>query len=261
VSVATAFANLVKVTTATTGTGTMTLGSAVTGFRGTSALTDQATYAYTIIQTSGYEDGHGVYTASGTTLTRVVDDSSNSGSAITLAGGEQVIVGHLLAGDLVPTFVPITATGTGSSQNITLPAALGVADVWVMFNGLVQDPSSYSISSTTLTVTAPNGASILVRRAGTGIIGATPRTGSVTVTIGATHGAWAQESSFSVPGVTTTSIIICSVSGAVPSLQPDELELDPCWAFGRCATNGTLLVRLVSTGRIRGSRVVNYSLY
>lgn len=95
------FADLVKVSTATTGTGTMTLGSAVGTFRGTSALTNGATYSYVIFDGSAYELGQGVYTSSGTTLTRVtVDASSNSGSKINLSGSATVIVGTLVARDL-----------------------------------------------------------------------------------------------------------------------------------------------------------------
>lgn len=57
----------------------------------------------------------------------------------------------------IPTpasFTPITATGTGSSQNISLPyGGLTVNDVNVYVNGLKFPTSEYTISDTTLTIT------------------------------------------------------------------------------------------------------------
>lgn len=65
----------------------------------------------------------------------------------------------------VANWSPVTATGTGSSQNITLPeSGLATKDVIVTIEGLVQDTADYSIVGTTLTITAPNTASIMVRK-------------------------------------------------------------------------------------------------
>ncbi len=67
------------------------------------------------------------------------------------------------------TWSPVTATGTGSSQNITLPqTGLSPSHVMVTITGIVQDTTEYSISGTTLTMTAPSGAGIMVRRFGVG---------------------------------------------------------------------------------------------
>lgn len=107
------FANLVKVTTATTGQSTITLGAAASGFRGVSALTDGATYSYHIQDVAQFEDGQGVFDAETNTLTRaIIDDSSNGGLAISLTGNASVIVGTLLARDLTrldPTYAAIVA--------------------------------------------------------------------------------------------------------------------------------------------------------
>lgn len=119
-TVATQFANLCKLNVASTGTTSpLTLGTAVSGFNGTSVLVNGATYAYTIIGTNTWENGHGVYTASGTTLTRIVDDSSNSGSALSLTGSETIIVGHLLASDaawMTPVVGSANATPNGAYE-------------------------------------------------------------------------------------------------------------------------------------------------
>ena len=82
----------VKETTATTGTGTVTLAGAVSGFQAFSAIGTGNTTLYTILSGSLWETGIGTYTLSGTTLTRdtVLDGSSGAGNKITLAGTSTV---------------------------------------------------------------------------------------------------------------------------------------------------------------------------
>ena len=88
----------VKVSSTTTGTGTFTLGSAAVGFQSFSVIGDGNTTYYTIVDgTSGdWEVGIGVYTASGTTLSRgTVLESSNSGSLVDFgAGSKDVFVAY-----------------------------------------------------------------------------------------------------------------------------------------------------------------------
>lgn len=82
-------ADRVKVTTTTTGTGTLTLGSAVTGFQDFGVIGDGNETYYTITDTLGnFEVGIGIFTASGTTLSRdTVLSSSNSGLAVDFGVG------------------------------------------------------------------------------------------------------------------------------------------------------------------------------
>lgn len=86
--------NLARMTTATTGTGTITLGSAATGFISfaTAGVSDGESITYAIEDGNNREIGRGTYTASGTTLTRSVLKSTNAGSAINLSGSAQVFI-------------------------------------------------------------------------------------------------------------------------------------------------------------------------
>jgi DNA-binding beta-propeller fold protein YncE len=83
--------NRVKAATSTVGTGTITLGSAEAGYQGFSdVLSDGDKVRYVIEDGNNWEIGIGTYTASNTTLSRSVEESSNSGAAISLSGSAVV---------------------------------------------------------------------------------------------------------------------------------------------------------------------------
>ena len=86
--------NLARMSTATTGTGTITLGSAASGYLSfaNAGVADGDVVVYGIKDGSNSEVGFGTYTASGTTLTRNVTTSTNSNSAISLSGTAEVYV-------------------------------------------------------------------------------------------------------------------------------------------------------------------------
>lgn len=89
-------------TTATTGTGTITLGSAVSGhitFVSAGAV-DGDIVSYGIVDGTAAEVGTGTYTASGTTLTRTLVNST-TGSLISLSGSAEVFITDL-ASDHLP---------------------------------------------------------------------------------------------------------------------------------------------------------------
>ena len=129
----------VKETTATTGTGTLTLAGALTGFQSfSSALSDGDTTYYAIFESSTgeWEVGLGTFTASGTTLARTtVLASSNSGSAVNLtAGSAEVFITQPAtkaayfhgSGDLILNQDPTSALQAATKQYVDTIAAAGL---------------------------------------------------------------------------------------------------------------------------------------
>jgi len=87
--------NLAKMTTATSGTGTITLGSAVSGFLSfaDAGVSDGDIVSYGISDGANSEVGYGAYGSAGTTLTRTtVLASTNSDAAINLSGSATVFI-------------------------------------------------------------------------------------------------------------------------------------------------------------------------
>jgi hypothetical protein len=124
-------ADRVKETTTTTGTGAVTLGGAVTGFRAfSSVLSDGDTCQYTIAHATAneWEVGLGTYNAGALTRTTVYS-SSNAGAAVNFSSGSKEVfitmsataaqVGELTTGNL---------TSVGTSTIYGKHAVVGITE-------------------------------------------------------------------------------------------------------------------------------------
>lgn len=128
--------------TSTTGTGTVTLGAAATPPAGEAdyqswadaGAVDGQTYSYLIQDGSDWELGYGVYTASGTTLTRNVVESTNSDAALNLSGSATVAC-LMHAADLA--YVKIgEAVASGTPSSLTFSSIPQIfRHLEVVFNG------------------------------------------------------------------------------------------------------------------------------
>jgi hypothetical protein len=137
----------VKVASTTTGTGTLTLGAAAAGFQDFSVIGDGNTTYYTIVDSTAgaWEVGIGVYTASGTTLSRdTVLESSNSGSLVDFgAGSKDVFVAYPAERAVVGGmgYIENAATVTQSSTINTGHNAISAGPVVIDGGAAVTVPS------------------------------------------------------------------------------------------------------------------------
>ena len=107
--------NRAKMSTSTTGTGTITLGSALSGYQtfAQAGITNGQTVRYAVEDGTNFEIGSGVFTSSGTTLTRNVTESTNSDNAINLSGSGEVFITASAADIFVNDgATSLTTTGT-----------------------------------------------------------------------------------------------------------------------------------------------------
>jgi hypothetical protein len=147
--------NRAKMSTPTSGTGTITLGSALQGYQSFSAagVTDGDVVRYVIEDgTSNWEIGSGTYTASGTTLSRTVIESSASGSPISLSGDAVVFV-SAIAADLQPTiYQDMSFTATSGQTTFSVSYTVGLVEVYL--NGSRLNYTDYTATNGTSVVLA-----------------------------------------------------------------------------------------------------------
>jgi len=145
----------VKETTTTTGTGTITLAGAVSGFQAFSVIGDGNETFYTIAGGGEWEVGIGTYTSSGTTLSRdTVLDSSNSGSLVDFAAGTK---------DVFVTYpAERTITGGGGGVGALVVNATTVTENYTIATGTNAQSVGPMTVDSGITVTISSGQRWLV---------------------------------------------------------------------------------------------------
>ena len=187
----------VRETSTTTGTGTITLAGAVSGFQSFSNVGDGNTTYYTIAGGTEWEVGLGTYTSATTTLSRdTVLESSNGGSLVNFSAGTKDVfvtypaeksiyqnasnVANITSLDVTTAlgYTPGTATypgagiavSTGSAwtTSLTAPsgAIVGTTDTQTLSAKTLTSPIISTISNTG-TLTLPTSTDTLVGRATT----------------------------------------------------------------------------------------------
>ena len=116
----------VRETSTTTGTGTLTLAGAVTGFQTfSSAIGNTNTTYYTITNGAEWEAGIGTV-AAGTLARTTVLSSSNAGSAVTFSAGTKDVFCSYPAGKALYTDASNNAIALGTPTSATLTNATGL---------------------------------------------------------------------------------------------------------------------------------------
>ena len=116
--------NLTRVLCSTTGTGTLSLGAAVSGFLtfAQAGVQNADVVAYCIRDGGNSEVGYGTYTSASATLTRTVRKSTNSDAAINLSGNAVVFIApsaeDLDAAAVLALLLTVDGAGSGLDADL-----------------------------------------------------------------------------------------------------------------------------------------------
>ena len=111
----------VKETTTTTGTSTLTLAGAFSGFDSFAEIGDGNTTYYSCTDGTDFEVGLGTYTASGTTLSRdTIFESSGATASALVNGATSAATGVAVDGNSGTIVVGMRVRGTGISGVVTV---------------------------------------------------------------------------------------------------------------------------------------------
>lgn len=204
--------NRAKMTTATTGTGTITLGSAEAGYQSfaDAGVVDADVVRYVIEDGAAWEIGTGTYTTSGTTLTRSVDESSNADAALNLTGSAVVFVSAVVGdfvqpGDTLSDGFASVLDNDGTVSSGTYTPAVSGGNYKGVTNG-----GAFTLSPPTLANDTATDIKLLIVNSATAgavtLTGWTHITGDFTTTSG--HSFWAHIQLARLGAVQTSTINI-----------------------------------------------------
>jgi hypothetical protein len=247
----------VKETSTTTGTGTLTLGGAESGFQSFAVIGNGNTTYYAIVDSAAgtWEVGIGTYTSSGTTLARnTVLESSNSGNLVNFGAG---------AKDVFVTYPAEQAVVTNEAQVLTNKTVTD-STFFIQDEADNTKKAQFQLSgistATTRTYTLPNlTGSLATIGSLTQTFSGTTTFSAATVTVGSATGA----STYGIgTGVTTTGNtknVNIGISGASGSTTLVTVGSATSGATSRTTVNGNLIA---ASGLVENSATIsrNYDI-
>jgi hypothetical protein len=247
----------VKESSTTTGTGTLTLGGAESGFQSFAVIGNGNTTYYAIVDSAAgtWEVGIGTYTSSGTTLARnTVLESSNSGNLVNFGAG---------AKDVFVTYPAELAVVTDEAQVLTNKTVTD-STFFIQDNADTTKKAQFQLSgistATTRTYTLPNlTGSLATTGTLTQTFSGTTTFSGATVTVGSATGA----STYGVgTGATTTGLtknVNIGTAGASGSTTLVTVGSATSGATSRTTVNGNLIA---ASGLVENSATIsrNYDI-
>jgi hypothetical protein len=256
-------ADRVKETTTTTGTGTVTLLGAATGFQSFAVIGNTNTTYYTIAgQTSNeWEVGIGTYTLSGTLLARTTVLSNSAGtqpSALSFSAGTKDVFVTYPSGKSVNLDASgnVTALGTPVSATLTnatgLPISTGVSGLGSNVATFLATPSSANLAAA---VTDETGTGALVFATSPTLV--TPNLGTPSALVGTNITGTA--SGLTAGNVTTNANLtggVTSVGNAATVVTNANLTGDVTSVGNATTLTNAPVIAKVLTGYVSGAGTV-----